>query len=270
MVTQLMPGSLCRQFAKIEAATQRLAISILSQEAPPQRSPPQRPPPPPPSPFLGVACDVAPTGPSLSLAALDASTHDLFEDIVVPPECPSASSDLSHCVLCQADLRQDPHFYDPLLPTLHALGGWEGMSSQLLREVGWAGERCLVPAILRGSLKAGGPAPHDTQSQPSPGSQTNQTAPPSVTVLQPPPPQEPLVPSTTLLAACGNMNQAQTPTSDHGLMGLLPGPVPPPQPLRRGGGGSCSPSPTFSLLSSQPHLLGNCPFSSLLPWFTSA
>lgn len=85
MVTQLMPGSLCRQFAKIEAATQRLAISILSQEAPPQRSPPQRPPPPPPSPFLGVACDVAPTGPSLSLAALDASTHDLFEDIVVPP-----------------------------------------------------------------------------------------------------------------------------------------------------------------------------------------
>ena len=130
VVTQLMPGSLCRQFAKIKAATQRLAISILSQEAPPQRPPPQRPPPPPPAPFLGEACAVVLTeaphaGPSLSLAALDASTHDLSEDTVVPPECPSAPSDLSHCVLGQADLRQDPHFYDPLLPTLHALGGRE-------------------------------------------------------------------------------------------------------------------------------------------------
>uniref|UniRef100_A0A8C6ARG0 Chromosome 19 open reading frame 85 n=1 Tax=Monodon monoceros TaxID=40151 RepID=A0A8C6ARG0_MONMO len=133
---RFLHNQICRQFAKIEAATQRLAISILSQEAPPQRSPPQRPPPPPPSPFLGVACDVAPTGPSLSLAALDASTHDLFEDIVVPPECPSASSGLSHCVLGQADLRQDPHFYDPLLPTLHALGGGNELSAP---EGGWVG-----------------------------------------------------------------------------------------------------------------------------------
>ncbi|XP_061028513.1 uncharacterized protein C19orf85 homolog [Eubalaena glacialis] len=161
---RFLHNQICRQFAKIEAATQRLAISILSQEAPPQRLPPQRPPPPPPSPFLGMACAVAPTeaphaGPSLSLAALDASTHDLFEDTVVPPECPSVPSDLSHCVLGQADLRQDPHFYDPLLPTLHALGGGNELSAP---EGGWVG---------------------------SPGSQTNQTAPPSVTALQPPPPQ---------------------------------------------------------------------------------
>ena len=72
MVTPVTPGSFRRQFAKIEAATQHLAMSILSQEAPPQRPTPQRPPPPPPSPFLGVACAVAPTealhaGPSLSL-----------------------------------------------------------------------------------------------------------------------------------------------------------------------------------------------------------
>ncbi|XP_059987911.1 uncharacterized protein C19orf85 homolog [Lagenorhynchus albirostris] len=99
---RFLHNQICRQFAKIEAATQRLAISILSQEAPPQRPPPQRPPPPPPSPFLGVACDVAPTGPSLSLAALDASTHDLFEDIVVPPECPPPERHLTCPTVCWA------------------------------------------------------------------------------------------------------------------------------------------------------------------------
>uniref|UniRef100_A0A8C0DGI3 Chromosome 19 open reading frame 85 n=1 Tax=Balaenoptera musculus TaxID=9771 RepID=A0A8C0DGI3_BALMU len=138
---RFLHNQICRQFAKIKAATQRLAISILSQEAPPQGPPPQRPPPPPPAPFLGTACAVAPTeaphaGPSLSLAALDASTHDLSEDIVVPPECPSVPSDPSHCVLGQADLRQDPHFYDPLLPTLHALGGGKELSAP---EGGWVG-----------------------------------------------------------------------------------------------------------------------------------
>lgn len=129
-VTPVTPGSFCRQFAKIEAATQRLALCILSQEAPPQRPPPQRPPPLPPSPFLGVACAVAPTealhaGPSLSLAALDTSTLDLFEDIALPPACPSAPSDLSLCVPGQPALRQDTRLYDPLLPPPRSLGGGE-------------------------------------------------------------------------------------------------------------------------------------------------
>ncbi|XP_023563744.1 WAS/WASL-interacting protein family member 3-like [Octodon degus] len=96
---QALPRGLTgRQFTKIEAATQRLALSILSQEAPAQRPPPRRPPPPSPAPFLGVACAVAPTelahtSPSLSLAALDASPLDLFEDIVLPPEGPLVPSD---------------------------------------------------------------------------------------------------------------------------------------------------------------------------------
>nr|XP_025704539.1 uncharacterized protein C19orf85-like [Callorhinus ursinus]XP_025704896.1 uncharacterized protein C19orf85-like [Callorhinus ursinus] len=88
---RFLHNQICRQFAKIEAATRRLALSILSQEAPPQRPAPRRPPLPPPSPFLGVACAVAPTeapyaGPSLSLAALDTSTLDLFDDIALTPE----------------------------------------------------------------------------------------------------------------------------------------------------------------------------------------
>ncbi|XP_058387002.1 uncharacterized protein C19orf85 homolog [Diceros bicornis minor] len=125
---RFLHNQICRQFAKIEAATQRLALTILSQEAPPQRRPPQRPPPPPPSPFLGVACAVAPTeapraGPSLSLAVLDASTLDLFDDIALTPECPSVPSDLSHPAPGQLDLRHAPRFYDPLPPTLHDLGG---------------------------------------------------------------------------------------------------------------------------------------------------
>ncbi|XP_062033703.1 uncharacterized protein C19orf85 homolog isoform X2 [Lepus europaeus] len=91
---RFLHNQICRQFAMIEAATQRLALSILSQEAPPQRPPPRRPPPPPPSPFLGVACAEAPTegphaSPSLSLAALDAATLDLFEDITLAPESPA-------------------------------------------------------------------------------------------------------------------------------------------------------------------------------------
>ncbi|XP_024905416.1 uncharacterized protein C19orf85-like [Pteropus alecto] len=98
-------NQICRQFAKIEAATQHLALSFLSPEVPPQRPPPQRPSLPPPSPFLGVAHAVAPAedphaGPSLSLAVLDASTLDLFDNIALTFECPSVSHDLS-----QLDLR---------------------------------------------------------------------------------------------------------------------------------------------------------------------
>ncbi|XP_008844924.1 uncharacterized protein C19orf85-like [Nannospalax galili] len=95
---RFLHNQICRQFAKIEAATQHLALSILSQKAPPQRPPPQRPPPPP-SPFLGVACAEAPMevphhSPSLSLAALDTSTLDLFDDIMLTPVCPSVTPDL--------------------------------------------------------------------------------------------------------------------------------------------------------------------------------
>ncbi|KAL2762738.1 uncharacterized protein WCI35_031173, partial [Daubentonia madagascariensis] len=150
------------QFTKIEAATRRLALSILSQEAPPQRPPQQKPPPPPPSPFLGVACAVAPTeaphaNASLSLAALDASTLDLFDDIVLTPECssmpsdpsscplttgvPLLASDLSYLPLGQPDLRQAPHFHDPLPAPQHALGGGAGL---LAHDWGW-GDRQEVP-----------------------------------------------------------------------------------------------------------------------------
>ncbi|KAM5209095.1 uncharacterized protein C19orf85 homolog isoform 1-T5 [Hipposideros larvatus] len=120
---RFLHNQICRQFAKIEAATQGLALSILSQEAPPQRPPPQRPPLLPPSPFLGVARAVAPTeaphaSPSLSPTALDASTLDLFDDIALTPEHPSVPHDLS-----QLALRQAPHFYDPLPLTPYALGG---------------------------------------------------------------------------------------------------------------------------------------------------
>ncbi|XP_019566505.1 uncharacterized protein C19orf85 homolog isoform X1 [Rhinolophus sinicus] len=120
---QLGAAEIKKQFAKIEAATQHLALSILSQEAPPQRPPPQRPPLPPPSPFLGVARAVAPTeaphaSPSLNPAALDASTLDLFDDIALTPECLSVPYDLS-----QLSFSQAPHFYDPLPLTPYALRG---------------------------------------------------------------------------------------------------------------------------------------------------
>jgi hypothetical protein len=80
--------------------------------------------------------------PSLSLAALDTSTFDLFDDIVLTPECPSVPSDLflqpvtadppllasevSYHALGQGDLRprdlkEALHFSDPLLPPQHSL-----------------------------------------------------------------------------------------------------------------------------------------------------
>ncbi|XP_045059838.2 uncharacterized protein C19orf85 homolog [Desmodus rotundus] len=143
---RFLHNQICRQFAKIEAATQHLALSILSQEAPPQRPSPQRPPQPPPSPFLGVAHAVAPTealhaGPSLSLAALDASTLDLFDDIALTPERPSGLYDLPHHALGQPGLRQAQHSYGSLPLTLHALGGGEEL---LAPEEVWGG-RWEVP-----------------------------------------------------------------------------------------------------------------------------
>ncbi|KAL0609996.1 hypothetical protein AAY473_019757 [Plecturocebus cupreus] len=133
---RFLHNQICRQFTRIEAATQRLALAIRSQEGPPQK-----PPPPPPSPFLGVACAVAPAevphaSPSLSLAALDTSTLDLFDNIALTPECASVSWDPAsgpdaplltpglayHHALGRRDLRQLPHFCGPPPAPRHALG----------------------------------------------------------------------------------------------------------------------------------------------------
>ncbi|KAL6035964.1 hypothetical protein STEG23_027786 [Scotinomys teguina] len=108
---RFLHNQICRQFAKIEAATQHLALSILSQKAPPQRPPARRPPPPPPSPFLGVASAEAPMemphdGPSLSLAALDTSTLDLFDDILLAPARPLRAPD-SLCQTLTAGIPQE-------------------------------------------------------------------------------------------------------------------------------------------------------------------
>ncbi|CAH7406094.1 uncharacterized protein C19orf85 homolog [Phodopus roborovskii] len=147
---RFLHNQICRQFAKIEAATQHLALSILSQKAPPRRPPPRRPPPPPPSPFLGVACAEAPVevphneGPTLSLAALDTSTLDLFDDILPAPPCPLVDPDHFCQTLSgatpqeapefisyasgpgdqrQPSTTQPPRFSDPLPPPQNTHGG---------------------------------------------------------------------------------------------------------------------------------------------------
>lgn len=112
---------LSREFAKIEAATQHLALTILSQKAPVQRPPLRRPPPPPPSPFLGVACAEAPVevphgSPSLSPAALDTSTLDLFDDILLSPTCPWVTPDS----FCQTLTSGNPQVASDFIS--HALG----------------------------------------------------------------------------------------------------------------------------------------------------
>ncbi|XP_036348467.2 uncharacterized protein C19orf85 homolog [Ochotona princeps] len=153
---RFLHNQICRQFAQIEAATQRLALSILSQEVPPRRPQPLRPPPPP-SPFLGVARALAPsegphTGPSLSLAALDSSTLDLFEDITLTPEDPRVSTNapaprLLAAAPTQGTLGQPDLMHCPsaLTPTLQAPGvgadfgasGWDWEDSW---EVPWTRE----------------------------------------------------------------------------------------------------------------------------------
>ncbi|XP_064150348.1 uncharacterized protein C19orf85 homolog [Loxodonta africana] len=144
---RFLHNQICREFAKIEATTQRLALSILSQEAPPQRPLPRRPPPPPPSPFLGVACAVAPAEvpqavPSLSLEALDTSTLDLFDDITLTLERPSVTSDPSLWPLPPATALLDSDLFQhalghPLPSTQHALGGGDEL---LAPDWGWVGE----------------------------------------------------------------------------------------------------------------------------------
>ncbi|KAM6225215.1 uncharacterized protein C19orf85 homolog [Rhynchocyon petersi] len=126
-------NQICRQFSKIEAATQHLALSILSQEASLHKPTPCRPPPPPPSPFVGVACAVAPAEvpqavPSLSPDALDTSTLDLFDDILLPQKCPSVMSDHSSqpatpAAACLAPEPSHRVLGQPLPPAPPVLGG---------------------------------------------------------------------------------------------------------------------------------------------------
>ncbi|XP_076989654.1 uncharacterized protein C19orf85 homolog [Tamandua tetradactyla] len=131
---RFLHNQVCRQFAKIEAATRRLALSILSQEAPAPRRPSRRSPAPPASPFLGVAWAAAPeeaphAGPSLSPAALDACALDLFDDIALTPEGPPVTVDPSSRPLTPAaprlppDPSRGPHCPDPLPLAQQALGG---------------------------------------------------------------------------------------------------------------------------------------------------
>uniref|UniRef100_A0A8C6H5N5 Predicted gene, 36210 n=1 Tax=Mus spicilegus TaxID=10103 RepID=A0A8C6H5N5_MUSSI len=117
---RFLHNQICREFAKIEAATQHLALTILSQKAPAQRPPFRRPPPPPPSPFLGVACAEAPMeaphgSPSLSPVALDTST--LFDDILLTPTpCPLVTPDS----FCQTLAAGNPQVASDVIS--HALG----------------------------------------------------------------------------------------------------------------------------------------------------
>ncbi|KAK1329688.1 hypothetical protein QTO34_009870 [Cnephaeus nilssonii] len=138
---QFLHNQICRQFARIEAATQRLALSILSQEAPPapRRPPPRRPPPPPPSPFLGVARAVAPSeapqaGPRLSPAALEASSLDLLPSIALTPEPADG----------QPDLREGLPPRDP-----PPLPGLRGGPELLAPEGAWAGRWEVAPCAHR-------------------------------------------------------------------------------------------------------------------------
>ncbi|EHB13450.1 hypothetical protein GW7_11640 [Heterocephalus glaber] len=151
---RFLHNQVCRQFTKIEAATQRLALSILSQEAPARRPLPRRRPPPPLSPFLGVACAVAPremphTGRGLSVAALDTSPLDLIDDIALPTERPLAPPDALTAEAAplgldlgsgrpkQPALTQAPPRSGALAPGPEALGG--GAEPGAL-PWGWVGE----------------------------------------------------------------------------------------------------------------------------------
>ena len=107
-----------------------------------------------------------------------------------------------------------------------------------------AGGRCLVPALLRVPLQAGGPTFRDTQSKPSPGSQRDQS------------PRHDSSSAACQAVLCpihappGNLwPQESSPDSCLGLKGLLPGPGLPVQPLgwRRGCSLPFSPSPFFLL-----------------------
>lgn len=70
-----------------------------------------------------------------------------------------------------------------------------------------------MPALLRGPPKAGGPASRDIQSQPSPGSQTDQS--PSMAAPQLPAGQS-SVPSMPVLATSGHRNPPRLPPRPQG------------------------------------------------------
>nr|XP_028559433.1 uncharacterized protein C19orf85-like [Podarcis muralis] len=106
---RFLQNQICRSFSDIEAATRRLASSILSQEAqtPPAASQQMNPPKPnnppparaPPGSFLGtaeafVAPDPSPSW-ALSLDALMSGPDELFEPIT--EEMEPASNTLSLC-----------------------------------------------------------------------------------------------------------------------------------------------------------------------------
>uniref|UniRef100_A0A8C8RX93 Uncharacterized protein n=1 Tax=Pelusios castaneus TaxID=367368 RepID=A0A8C8RX93_9SAUR len=125
---RFLHNQISRQFADIEAATQRLAASILAQEAPRDPTPsvePRRRDPDPPTPaassFLGVAeAFVAPEpGPgwSLSLASLAPDPSDLFdpitglEDLGLPPSW----TPITHLGFSQSPVPWDPLRQDLLV-----------------------------------------------------------------------------------------------------------------------------------------------------------
>ncbi|XP_075771594.1 uncharacterized protein C19orf85 homolog [Pelodiscus sinensis] len=146
---RFLHNQISRQFADIEAATHRLASSILAQEAPRDPAPPPEPRPlgpEPPAPaassFLGVAeAFVAPEpgpGGGLSVASLTPDPGDLFDPITDPeePALPPCCAPITHNPLgpSQGALPWDPLWApDPpgYLPPLSpgspvgaAPGGW--------------------------------------------------------------------------------------------------------------------------------------------------
>lgn len=136
---------------------------------------------------------------------------------------------------------------------------WTGPG--LLRGIGWAGGRCPVPAILRESLRVGGPTPHNVQPRPNPGPSPPDKSEATLTIAQQLPPRAPAL-STPLLATPRSMSHPQTPpTSDH-IFGSPRSPnsasarvppytlPPPPSP-------SFFPAPSPQCLLLQPPHLGS-------------
>ncbi|XP_067388875.1 uncharacterized protein C19orf85 homolog [Emydura macquarii macquarii] len=128
---RFLHNQISRQFADIEAATRRLASSILAQEAPREPMPRVEPRclgPAPPAPaanvFLGVAeAFVAPEpGPGwgLSVASTAPDPSDLFDPIIGPedPGLPPGWAPITHNSLgsSQSPLPWDPLPWDPLPP----------------------------------------------------------------------------------------------------------------------------------------------------------
>ena len=122
-----------------------------------------------------------------------------------------------------------------------------------------------MPALLRVPLQAGGPTSRDIQSQPSPGSQRDQSPRHDSSSAACRAASCPIL--ATFLATSGHRNQAQTPASASRVVSQVQG----PQFSLWDGGRWCSlpPSPSpFFLLS--PTSLVTVPLGSLSPWLSSA